>query len=84
MWDIFKPNDWMLVHSENAIYEVWTTIYGVKINNSEREKTAFYNIYFSKSRNKYKLKQEGYIPNHNDNDAYIKALEKLAKLNSKL
>ena len=80
MWKILKffnihPKDWMLV---------WT-VQGEWVDNLvDKNPNAYcqFNIYFSKSRDKFRLDCEGLRPkNHN---GYGRALSKLAEYNNTL
>lgn len=73
----FKPNDWMLVWTESEIWRFTHIETG-----QERLERCFYHIYFSKSRNKYKLKTSGQAPE--DHSYYAVACQKLAELNKEL
>lgn len=76
-----KPNDWILVWSTNKEYTYWyEDKLGLKTD--KQLGVTFYNIYFSKYRNKYKLKKEGYDCNSDNSNEYIKALQQLALLNN--
>ncbi len=75
-YGITNPNDWSEVWSDIG---EWTVVYAPGIERTER---AVYTIYYSKSRNRYKLKCGGYDPK--ENHKYTIACNKLHELNSKL
>lgn len=75
-YNTINPNDWTEVWSDIGEWEV---THAPGITRTER---ATYTIYYSKSRNRYKLKCIGYTPK--ENCIYIKACTKLNELNSKL
>lgn len=82
---IFKPNDWYLVHSLQSEFIEYYTFGKQRVPNSEKEITGHFNIYFSKSRKKHKLKIEGVNEYYAKQcSTYSEALLKLAELNNKL
>lgn len=77
MWP-FKPNDWKLIHAAMASYTVYTHILGTRIDSSKRTEWTTARLYYSKSRNRYKIKEIGYVPQsgHETSDAYFACLNK--------
>jgi hypothetical protein len=75
--NLFKPNDWVLVNSNESKYLSIRTYNGVR--KGEKDRSAFYNIYYSKSRNKYKLKCEGYPVDYKSDSNYYDSLKLLSE-----
>jgi hypothetical protein len=84
MWP-FKPNDWIPIFVESALYYVWDTIYRYKIEESKTTKTSVATLYYSKSRNKYKIIESGYIPTEGleCSNAYKACVNKQIELQNK-
>ena len=61
MWP-FKPDDWMLIYIERETFSVWTVVAGVRLEHTKREEYTVYTLYYSLSRNKYKIDVTGYTP----------------------
>ena len=75
MWNIFKPNDWKTVWSDYGIWDIKDEIFG------DVKKKCFFKIEYSKSRNKYKIKTEGY--DAKGHSQYGVTLQKLVEFNNK-
>jgi hypothetical protein len=76
---VFCPN-WVLVYTESATWNL--TITSDFYDDYKEKRKCFYHIYYSKSRNKYKLITSGYKPKQHP--WYKWAMQDLAKFQSKL
>jgi hypothetical protein len=84
MWP-FKPNDWKIVFiSEPDVYIVTTTYAGQLIKGTERKESIVHTLYYSKSRNKYRIDWSGnYMGNREASLSYIACVKKQIELSNK-
>ena len=85
MWP-FKPNDWKVIFvSEPDVYTVTITYAGLPLKGSEREKKLTHILYYSKSRNKYRIRREGDYINTNlkTSPSYLACIKKQIELENK-
>ena len=74
---IFFGNDWMTIWSDSGSWDIYYATGDTTYNES-----CFWEIQYSKIRNKYRLKESGYEPNsHSGKKA---ALAELVRLNLQL
>ena len=59
MWP-FKPNDWIPVFVESDDYTVTSTYAGVPLKGTEHTESISHTLYYSASRNKYRIDWNGY------------------------
>jgi len=77
---LFLPNDWKLIYST---YNSWSTFYGTIYYEGKQApevKNCFYHIYYSNSRNKFKIIVLGFRPKKHSH--YNVVLQKLLELES--
>lgn len=74
--NLFPKNDWMTIWAESATWNVNRNQTGSGIE------YAFYEIQYSKSRDRYRLETSGLVPK--EHAFYKEALTELAKMNKKV
>ena len=83
MWP-FKPNDWAPVFVNQDEYIVTTTYAGVPLQGTDRIKYLAHTLYYSKSRDKYRIDWTGYCPSDREaSPSYIACVNKQIELQSK-
>lgn len=84
MWP-FKPNDWTLVFiSEPDEYTITTTYGGVPLTGTDRIERTVHTLYYSKSRNKYRISWNGYCTaDRTTSPSYIACVKKQIELSNK-
>lgn len=75
---LFCPN-WKRIYVAKSMETVFTTMNGVKLTGTEREKLHVCALEYSNIRNKYRIRRLVGLDT-SDSDAYLKCLEKQIEL----
>jgi len=85
IFNLFKPNDWVVIKSETSTYDTHQVYIqsGREFKSESQPKTCRCTLLYSTSRNKYKIKISGFHPQDMEGcSAYRKCLEaKISKTN---
>ena len=73
--NLFKPNDWKIIHKEKATYKKTYGDYVVSSGNP-----CYFYLKYSESRNKYKITYTDYFSDYENSEAYQKCLDKQIEL----
>lgn len=63
-----KPDDWEVVEQISAKYTQYQRYMGHRLDGTGVERTSYYKVYYSKSRNVHKISVEGFYPSNVSED----------------